>query len=173
MPKVAGNYEGMVRGLIKKYNKYHTDKLPNITPHSFRHTYCTNMANKGMNPNTLPLPGALSALALGVWPRPSFFSPVSGPVLPASARTSDRSITLPEGAGPPSMLGITACSVCSGAGGGGPPGASGVALVLVSSAMLANTSLSRLGPYTQAAQGSGISSAYKNTAYCPVRRCFV
>ena len=22
-------------------------------PHSFRHTYCTNMANKGMNPNTL------------------------------------------------------------------------------------------------------------------------
>lgn len=53
LPKVAGNYEGMVRGLIKKYNKYHTDKLPNITPHSFRHTYCTNMANKGMNPNTL------------------------------------------------------------------------------------------------------------------------
>ena len=53
LPKVAGNYEGMVRGLIKKYNKYHTDKLPNITPHSFRHTYCTNMANRGMNPNTL------------------------------------------------------------------------------------------------------------------------
>ena len=22
-------------------------------PHSFRHTYCTNMANRGMNPNTL------------------------------------------------------------------------------------------------------------------------
>ena len=39
----------------------------------------------------------------------------SGPVLPDSARTSDRSITLPEGAGPPSMPGITACSVCSGA----------------------------------------------------------
>ena len=38
LPKVAGNYEGMVRGLIKKYNKYHKDKLPNITPHSFRHT---------------------------------------------------------------------------------------------------------------------------------------
>ena len=53
LPKVAGNYEGMVRGLIKKYNKYHKDKLPNITPHSFRHTYCTNMANRGMNPNTL------------------------------------------------------------------------------------------------------------------------
>ena len=33
LPKVAGNYESMVRGLIKKYNKTHKDKLPNITPH--------------------------------------------------------------------------------------------------------------------------------------------
>ena len=30
LPKVAGNYEGMVRGLIKKYNKYHTDKFRDI-----------------------------------------------------------------------------------------------------------------------------------------------
>ena len=34
-------------------NIAHKDKLPNITQHSFRHTYCTNMANRGMNPNTL------------------------------------------------------------------------------------------------------------------------
>ena len=28
--------------------------VPYLTrPHSFRHTYCTNMANRGMNPNTL------------------------------------------------------------------------------------------------------------------------
>ena len=52
-PKVASNCVSMLRGLVKKYNKTHKDQLPNITPHSFRHTYCTNMANKGMNPNTL------------------------------------------------------------------------------------------------------------------------
>lgn len=52
-PKVACNYESMVRGLVKKYNKCHEAALPNVTPHTFRHTFCTNMANKGMNPNTL------------------------------------------------------------------------------------------------------------------------
>lgn len=53
LPKVAGDYKSMLKGMVKKYNKLHKDQLPNITPHSFRHTYCTNMANKGMNPNTL------------------------------------------------------------------------------------------------------------------------
>lgn len=53
LPKVACNYESMVRGLVKKYNKCHEAALPNVTPHTFRHTFCTNMANKGMNPNTL------------------------------------------------------------------------------------------------------------------------
>lgn len=27
--------------------------LPKITPHSFLHTLCTRMSNKGMNPNAL------------------------------------------------------------------------------------------------------------------------
>ncbi len=27
--------------------------LPLITPHIFRHTYCSNMAKSGMNPKTL------------------------------------------------------------------------------------------------------------------------
>lgn len=53
LPKVAGDYKSMLKGLVKKYKKTHKDQLPNITPHSLRHTYCTNMANKGMNPNTL------------------------------------------------------------------------------------------------------------------------
>lgn len=52
-PKIACNYDGMLRGLVKKYNKTHDEQLPHITPHTFRHTFCTNMANKGMNPNTL------------------------------------------------------------------------------------------------------------------------
>lgn len=53
LPKVADDYKSMLKGLIKKYNKAHTEQLPSITPHSLRHTYCTNMANKGMNPNIL------------------------------------------------------------------------------------------------------------------------
>ena len=42
----------MLRGLVKKYNKTHDEPLPHITPNTFRHTFCTNMANKGMTPNT-------------------------------------------------------------------------------------------------------------------------
>lgn len=53
LPKVADDYKSMLRGLIRKYNKTHEVPLPAITPHSLRHTYCTNMANRGMNPNIL------------------------------------------------------------------------------------------------------------------------
>lgn len=42
-----------LRNLLKKYNKQHKEPLPNITPHSFRHTFCTRMANAGMNPKAL------------------------------------------------------------------------------------------------------------------------
>lgn len=54
MPKVAANVESAIKGLVKKYNKIHKDQpLPKVTPHIFRHTFCTNMANQGMNPKTL------------------------------------------------------------------------------------------------------------------------
>ena len=47
-PKTATNYDGMFRGLAKKYNKYHEEALPKVmTPHTLRHTFCTNMANAG------------------------------------------------------------------------------------------------------------------------------
>lgn len=52
-PKVASDYNGMMKGIVKKYNKYNEDKLPHITPHSLRHTFCTNYANAGMNPKAL------------------------------------------------------------------------------------------------------------------------
>ena len=39
--------------LIKKYNKKHADNLPKITPHVLRHTFCTRLANKNINPKSL------------------------------------------------------------------------------------------------------------------------
>ena len=53
-PKVATNYDNMFRGLAKKYNKNHEEALPKVmTPHTLRHTFCTNLANAGMNPKAL------------------------------------------------------------------------------------------------------------------------
>ena len=53
LPQVASSYNMVLKGLVKKYNKTHADELPEISPHSLRHTFCTKMANKGMTPNTL------------------------------------------------------------------------------------------------------------------------
>lgn len=53
-PNTACNYDNMFRRLVKKYNKCHETALPkNMTPHTLRHTFCTNMANAGMNPKAL------------------------------------------------------------------------------------------------------------------------
>ena len=49
-PKVALHIENEMRWAMKKYQKLHPDKpLPHITPHVFRHTFCTNYANDGMD----------------------------------------------------------------------------------------------------------------------------
>ena len=49
-PKVALHIENEMRWAMKKYKKFHPDKpLPHITPHVFRHTFCTNYANSGMD----------------------------------------------------------------------------------------------------------------------------
>ena len=43
-PKVALHIENEMRWAMKKYKKLYPDKpLPHITPHVFRHTFCTNL----------------------------------------------------------------------------------------------------------------------------------
>ncbi len=47
-PKVALHIENEMRWAMKKYKKLYPNKpLPHITPHVFRHTFCTNMASAG------------------------------------------------------------------------------------------------------------------------------
>ena len=54
LPKTAVNYDAMFKCLAKKYNKCHKELLPDVmTPHTMRHTFCTRMANAGMNPKAL------------------------------------------------------------------------------------------------------------------------
>ena len=53
-PKVAIDYNMLFVRMVKKYNKYHRDNpLPHITPHTLRHTFCTRLASKNMNPKDL------------------------------------------------------------------------------------------------------------------------
>ena len=52
-PQVAVNYEAVFRKLVDKYNSKHEEPLPKITPHVIRHTFCTRLANAGMNPKAL------------------------------------------------------------------------------------------------------------------------
>ena len=54
LPKVAVNYDAMFKCLSRKFNKCHQEPLPPVmTPHTMRHTFCTRMANAGMNPKAL------------------------------------------------------------------------------------------------------------------------
>lgn len=52
-PYPAHHYQEVLHRIVQKYNKGHDDKLPNITPHVLRHTFCTRLANKNMNPKSL------------------------------------------------------------------------------------------------------------------------
>ncbi len=53
-PQTCMNYDYMFHRLVEKYNKNHEEALPAVTtPHTLRHTFCTNMANAGMNPKAL------------------------------------------------------------------------------------------------------------------------
>lgn len=38
-----------LEAIVKRYNETHDDKLPHITPHILRHTYCTKLVRAGVN----------------------------------------------------------------------------------------------------------------------------
>ena len=52
-PKVALHIEHVLTRIWEKYNQENVIPLPKITPHVFRHTFCTNMANGGMDLKSL------------------------------------------------------------------------------------------------------------------------
>lgn len=53
-PRVALHYEKYCYWAMVKYRKQHPDKpLPDITPHVFRHTFCTDLANAGLDIKSL------------------------------------------------------------------------------------------------------------------------
>lgn len=53
-PMQESSYKSVLNGVVKKYNKKHEKTpLPRITPHSLRHTFCTQLAQKNMNPKNL------------------------------------------------------------------------------------------------------------------------
>lgn len=76
LPKTAANYNAMIKGLVKKYNKLHKEQLPKITAHTFRHNFCTRMANAGMNPKALQyiMGHANITMTLGYYAHASFES---------------------------------------------------------------------------------------------------
>ena len=52
-PKVAMHLEHALKRILDKYNETHEERLPPITPHTFRHTFITRMYNSGMRAKSL------------------------------------------------------------------------------------------------------------------------
>ena len=52
-PMVALHWEKYFQHIVQKYNNHYEEKLPKITPHVCRHTFCSKMARIGMNPKNL------------------------------------------------------------------------------------------------------------------------
>lgn len=50
---VANHWEKYFQHICEKYNKIYRLQLPAVTPHVCRHTFCSRMAAKRMNPKTL------------------------------------------------------------------------------------------------------------------------
>lgn len=52
-PMVALHWEKYFQHICQKYNKIYKVQMPKVTPHICRHTFCSRMAAKRMNPKTL------------------------------------------------------------------------------------------------------------------------
>ena len=52
-PVISETYKNMLKRVVKKYNKTHYIALSHITPHTLRHTFCTRLAQRNMNPKNL------------------------------------------------------------------------------------------------------------------------
>ena len=52
-PKVGLHLDHHMQWTMKKYRRTRMEPLPTITPHVLRHTFCTNMANGGMDLKSL------------------------------------------------------------------------------------------------------------------------
>lgn len=53
MPMVALHWEKYFQHICSKYNSIYVTKMPKVTPHVCRHTYCSHCASAGMNPKHL------------------------------------------------------------------------------------------------------------------------
>ena len=47
------NREKYFQHIVSKCNNIYVEKMPRVTPHVCRHTYCSNMSKAGLNPKTL------------------------------------------------------------------------------------------------------------------------
>ena len=52
-PASAQHWQKRMKWALDKYNRSHKKRLPKITPHICRHTYCTKMARAGISPKAL------------------------------------------------------------------------------------------------------------------------
>ena len=53
VPYSAHHYQDALRQIVKVYNQTYDEKLPHITPHMLRHTLCTRLVSKNMNPKNV------------------------------------------------------------------------------------------------------------------------
>lgn len=52
-PANAHHYWHILQHIVGKYNRTHAEPLPRISPHILRHTFCTRLINRGMNPKSV------------------------------------------------------------------------------------------------------------------------